>query len=453
VSPQGGRQASGGGRGNASGPAATRRLGLLLFGLTFVVLFAVVAIAEGLGDPSVPSGDVILVEEAPGDSGNITKEEFDHELELAAAQLGQKKVPKPDSAKYDEVKEAALTSLLEAVWLEAGAAEMGLTATDAEIAKELEKIKKENFQTEDEFEKFVSASGYTDQDIDARVRSQILSAEIQEQLNEDTPTPSQEEIEDYYEAGKANQFTQKPSRTLRLVFNKDKQEVEQALALLEKDNTSKSWNKVAKKYSEDPAGNKEGGLVSNVEEKFYEEPLNELVFSSPEGQLAGPVKTPLGGWYIVEVQSSKPETVQDLKAVEGGIKNQLSQEAEQEYLNAFISNFNSLWISRTFCADDYVTERCANFESDGRPASAPPACYEADPDGGRPEACPAPVFQLIPAVPGSISPLAPKGNPLAQRPVPAGGPAAGGGAETGTPPAGAVPPPSEAPPTEEAPSE
>ena len=85
--------------------------------------------------------------------------------------------------------------------------------------------------------------------------------------------------------------------------------------------------------------------------------------------------------------------------------------------NNFVSNFQSLWRSRTFCADGYEVEKCANFKSDGRPAEADPACYEANPKTP-PEACPAPVFQPKPALPGSISVITPKANRLPSGPGP-----------------------------------
>ncbi|HEU4944405.1 MAG TPA: peptidyl-prolyl cis-trans isomerase [Solirubrobacterales bacterium] len=445
MSRQGGRKP---GRGASkasqrpSGPAAARRLGLLVFGAVFLVLFAVVAIGEGLGDPSIPSGDVVLVEDAPGASGEISKADFDHALELAAAAEGQKKVPKAGSAKYDELKETALTSLLESAWLEGQGEEMGITVSDAEVAKEFKKLKKENFPTEAEYQKFLKESKFTPEDIDTRVKLQVLSTEIQEQLKEDPPTPSQREIENYYEAAKATQFTKPPSRDVRLIVNKEEEKAQKALTALESGNTAKDWSRVAKEFSEDAATKEKGGLQKGIPEGGLQEPVGAAIFDAVEGQLEGPIKAPVG-FYVFEVQSSEDETVEPLEKVEGQISSQLAQQLEQQDFSAFVSSFNARWTSRTFCAEDYVIERCANFESDGRPAGAPPACYEEDPDGGRPEACPAPVFQLVPALPGSVTPLAPQGNPLAQRPVPAGEPQpAGEEGATGLPP-GAVPPPSE----------
>lgn len=417
---------------------AARRLGLAVFGVAFVVLFLIVAISEGIGDPSVPDGDVALVTNVPGEIGEVSRERFDHAVELAAAQGGEKTTPKPGDAKYDELKESALNSLFESIWLQGQAEEWGIEVTDAEIAKELKKVKKESFKSEAEFQKFLKESHYTPADVNERVKLQILSKELQEKLKEEVPAPTQSEIENYYEAAKATQFTQKPSRDVRLIVNKDKKKAEEAFAALSKDDTSDNWTKVAKKYSEDPTTKESGGLQKGLQEGVIEEPLNKAIFSTPEGQVEGPVKAQRG-YTVFEVENSNPESVQELKTVESQIQATLAQRAEQEFFQTFVGTFSTKWTQRTFCASDYVTERCANYKSSGRPSTAPEACYEADPKGGLPEACPAPVSQLVPALPGSVTPLEPTGKPLAQRPRPQE--EAGGAAEaTEGLPEGAVPP-------------
>lgn len=451
MSPDQGRRTLGKGGSGAAGPAAARRLGLLIFGVGFVVLFAWVAIAEGVGDPSIPSGSVALVQGAPGDIGDVTEAEFKHALELSAAQGGLKQTPKPGEPKYDELKEAALNSLLESIWLQGLAAEWGIEATDKEVAAKLKEVKKESFKTEAEFQEFLKKSHYTPADVSERVRLQILSEGLQNQLKENIPTPSQSEVDDYYAAAKDTQFTQKASRDVRTIVNKDRKKVEEALEALRKDNSAKNWTKLAKKYSTDPNTKATGGLQKGLQEGTIEEPLNAAIFGTPEGQVEGPVNTKFG-YTIYEVVNSTPESVQEQKAVESQIKSTLAQRAEQEYFAAFTIDFSTEWKQRTFCASGYLTERCGNFKSDSRPAAAPPACYEADPKGGRPAACPAPVFQLIPALPGSVTPLEPTGKPLAQRPRPAGsGSEVAAGATEELPP-GAVPPAEEAP-AEEAPPE
>lgn len=447
-----GKGGSGGNPRKPSGPIAARRLGLLAFGAAFVVLFAVVAIAEGIGHPSVPSGDVAYVEDAVGDSGEVTMADFEHALEQAAAQSGQKKTPKPGSEEYESLKETAMNALLEPIWLEGLAAEMGIEYSDKEVEREFRKLKKENFKTEAEYKKFLKEAKFTKEDVLERVRLQKASTQIQEDLKENTSKPSQVEIESYYEAAKATQFTQQPSRNIRKVVNKSKKKAEEALAALEKDDTAKNWRTVAKQYSEDATTKESGGLSEGVTEGASEEPLDADIFGASEGQVIGPVKTK-EGYVVFEVEKSTPEKAQKLSEVEAQIQSTLEQRAEQEYFTAFVANFNSTWTARTFCASGYETSRCANYKGTGHPSTAPEGCYEANPKGGLPEACPAPVFQAIPALPGSVTPLEPTGKPLAQRPRPAGlGEEEGEEGLTGLPP-GVVPegtpPPEEAPPPEE----
>ncbi|HEY1286615.1 MAG TPA: SurA N-terminal domain-containing protein [Solirubrobacterales bacterium] len=389
---------------------------VLVFGAAVVILFVVVAIAEGLGDPSIPSGDVALVQDAPEDTGKISEKQFDRALEQTAAQAGEKKTPKPGDEKYDELKEAALNSILDMVWIQGQADEMGISVTDKEVSEELKKLKKENFKTEAEYKKFLKQSKYTKADVNERVKLQILGTQVQEQITEGVGEPSKDEIENYYEAAKPLQFTQKATRDVRLVGNKDKKKVEQAKAILEKDNSATNWKKVAKKYSEDPSKS-QGGLQKGLAEGSAEEPLNEVIFETPENQLTGPIKTPRF-YYIFEVEGSTPENVQELSEVESQIKSQLEQQAQQEAFSAFVANYTARWRSRTFCASGFEIERCDNFQAPAHPATAPPACFEANPKEP-PEACPAPVFQLVPALPGTVTPVEPRGKPMAQRPIPA----------------------------------
>lgn len=408
------------GEGTETKPGGFQKLALLALGVLLLALFVGFAIAEGIGDPSIPSGDVALVQDAPPGTGEISQAKFEHALEQSAAQAGLDKAPKPGDDHYKELKEVAMNAVFESIWLQGLGEELGIVISEDEVAAELKKLKKENFSSEAEFQKFLKEAKYTREDVNERVKLQKLSSDIQEQLESGVPAPSQAEIEEYYEAGKASQFTEKPKRDVRLIVNKDLEKVEKAVELLRANDAPENWTKVVEKYSEDPATKETGGMQKGLQENVIEEPLNEAIFSAAEGQVEGPIKVPRG-FTAFEVESPTIEEVKPLKSIESQIQTTLAQRTEQEFFNQFVADFNLEWGSRTFCAEDYVTERCANFSPDAHPASAPPACYEAEPKGGRSEACPAPVFQLIPAQPGSVTLLEPQGKPLAQHPVPVGG--------------------------------
>lgn len=419
--------------------AGLQRLALLGFAALLILLFVIFAVAQGIGNPSIPSGAVAIVEDAPGDLGTVTEAEFQHALVQAAAQAKVKPVPKPGDEKYEELKEKALgEGLLDTIWIQGQAEEMGISVTPKEVLKELAKLKKQAFKTEKQYKEFLKEAHFTRADVLTRVKLQMLTTQIQEQVTEEAPVPSKDEIENYYEAAKATQYTTPESRDIRVIKNKDKSKVEAAKAALEKDDSTKSWEKVAKKYSTDTTKSN-GGLQSAVTEGSgtLQEPLEAAVFAAGQGEIEGPLKE--GKNYVVfEVMKVTPEKVQSLDEAKSQISAQLAEQVKQQTFSAFVSSYGTRWTSRTFCASGYLIKRCSNYKGNGRPPEANEACYEANPKTPA-EACPAPVPQVKPAQPGSVSPLQPEGQRLAQRPRPAGleeTPALEGGAEL---PPGVVP--------------
>ena len=395
--------------------AGRQRLALLGFGALLLVLFLAFAIGQGLGNPSVPSGAVAVVEDAPDGLGTVTEEDLKRAVEQAAGQAGQP-VPKAGTPQYDELQKTAFGEVLDRIWIQGEAEEMGISVTPEEVSDELEKLKKQAFKTEAEYQEFLKKGNFTPADVEERIEIQMLTERIQKEAVETSATPSDSEIEEYYEAAKATQFTQPETRDVRLIVNKDRKEIDAALAQLEKDNSDESWNKVAKEFSTESATKGKGGLRTNLVEGTLPE-LDSAIFSAPPAVVEGPVEG-AQGWTIFEVDKINPEKVQSLKEVETQISAQLGEQAQQQASATLIRNYGSKWTSRTFCADDFLIERCDNFKGSGRPASAPPACYEADPKGPAPEACPAPVQQTTPALPGSVSVLTPEGEKLPQRPRP-----------------------------------
>ncbi|HEY6550652.1 MAG TPA: peptidyl-prolyl cis-trans isomerase [Solirubrobacterales bacterium] len=425
-------------KGQGRKSAGLQRLALLAFGALFVLLFVIFAIAQGIGNPSVPSGDVALVEDAPGDLGTVTEADFKHTLIQAAAQGQVKPVPKPGDKKYEELKKTALEEIMDSIWIQGQAAEMGISVSKKEIAAELAKLKKQAFKTEQQYKEFLKEAHFTLADVNERVTIQILSGKIQEQINEGTPQPSEAEIENYYEAAKSSQYTTPETREIRVVKNKDKAKVDEAKAKLEKDDSAKSWAEVAKKYSTDTTKGS-GGLQAGVTEGQLPEPLDAAIFAAPQGEIEGPLKE-ANTYTVFEVMKITPEKIQSLEEVKAQISEQLAQQTQQEAFARFLRGYGSRWKSRTFCASDFrEIERCANFKGDGRPPEAEPACFEANPKTPA-KACPAPIPQVKPAQPGTVSPLNREGQKLTQRPRPAEAGAAAAAPEGATElPPGAVP--------------
>jgi parvulin-like peptidyl-prolyl isomerase len=408
-------------QGQTRKPAGRQRLALILFGALLVLLFVGFAIAQGIGQPSVPSGDVALVKGVPSDIGHVSEADFKRTVLQQIAQGGLKKPPKPGEKKYDELKEAALGQLLDTIWIQGEAEELGIAATPKQVSLELAKIKKQSFPTKAAFKAFLKKSHFTPEEVRERVKLNVLSTRIQEALAAKAPPPSTSEVADYYDQVKDTQFTKAASRDIRVVVNDKKAEVEKAKALLEKDDSPASWKKVTVKYSTDPTTKSNGGLQPALSEELLasQPELKNAVFGAVANTVVGPVNIK-GKWFVIEVVKLNPEKVQGLEEVKAQITSQLTQQVAQEVFSGFVTEYQSKWTSRTFCASGYVIERCSNYVGDGHPKTAPPACYEANPKGGTSSECPAPVTQVAPAIPGSTTILKPQGERVPQRPRPEG---------------------------------
>jgi parvulin-like peptidyl-prolyl isomerase len=441
--------AKAGQRGKPGGnPAAGRqRLALIVFGALLVLLFIGFAVAQGIGSPSVPSGDVAVIEDVPDEVGHISQKDFDRALLQQVAQAKLKKTPEPGSEKLEELKTAALGELLDQAWIQGQAEELDIVITDKQVEDELATIKKQNFKTEKAYAEFLKESKFTAEDVNNRVLLQLLSTQIQEKVTAEAPKVTSEEIQTYYDGEKSSQFTTKESRDVRIILNKDESKVEAAKKALEADNSEDSWKKVAAKYSSDTTSKSKGGLQEGITEEFLQGPLKKAVFDSATGELVGPVKFQTN-FVVVEVVKLNPGKVQTLAEAKAQIESTLGQEIQQEFFSEFINDYQVKWAQRTQCASsvtdgiskaslqDELSRRCANVKPSGRPANAPEACYEADPKTPATE-CPSPVTPISPALPGTVTAAKPKGEQFPQRPRPEGDGEAGEVASElppGTPP-------------------
>ncbi len=404
-----------------------QRLALVLFAAVFVILFVVFAVAQGIGAPSVPSGDVAKVSNLPSGENTISEAELKRATISQIGAKAEKKPPKPGSKKYVEIEEAALGELIVGLWIRGQAEELNISLTPKQIETELATIKKQNFPTPKSYKEFLAKSHFTQADVNDRVETQILSTEIQERIQNEAGVPSESEIQDYYDKEKAAQFTTKASRDVRVIVNKNKKQVEAAQKLLEGDQSDKTWEEAAKKYSSDPSTKNNGGLQKAISEEFVTGPLRKAIFESAKGELVGPVNFEKN-YLLIEVVNLNAQKVQKLAEVKSQISQTLTQTKQQEFFSTFVQNFESTWNSRTICASGHEIERCSNYPSSARLAKTREqykSCYEAEPKQP-PKECPAGVTQTLPAVPGSVSASKPKGEPLIQRPRPEASEAAAG---------------------------
>lgn len=417
----------------SSGFFSKRNVAILL-GAVLVVGVVLIAVIQGLGHDDVPSDGVAVV-----DGNEITQADFDTAFQQASSQAGLPTPPAPGDDQYEQVRDQALTTLLDSAWIEGEGERQGVEVTDKEVDDTFNQLKSQNFKTENEYQQFLQQSGLTQEDIDERVRLQVISQKIQEQITNDTPEVSDDEAREFYDANKS-QFEQPESRDIRVIVNKDPAQVQQAVTQLQADNSPENWKKVAAQFSTDPTSKDKGGVRSGVTPDQFEDPLNTDIFDASQGQVEGPVETSVSN-YAFQVDTITPggETPYDEAADQ--IKQQLQQQAQQEQFASFLADYRDHWVELTTCSDDYLTERCNNFKGNPAPCPDPSLTPEQQQQQLEQTGCPPPVLTISPAAPGTITAFQQATGGQPQKPHPAGEdqaptPTLPGGA-TGTVPGGA----------------
>ena len=359
------------------GAGRSHRGALIASGAILVAILVIVGVTSGFGGgPSLPDGDLAFVEDVPDDGGAVTQEQYDAAIAQAAARQGQD-VPEQGTPQYDLLNESAMSDLLLARWINGEADELGIEVSDREIETELERIIDQQFGGDKQFQRFLEQNSFSEEDANARVELQLLSARIQEEVTPSDVEISDEEIQDFYDEN-IDQFETPETRDVRTLLNPDEAKAQDAFDQLSADDSPKSWEQVTSELSTDEATSGAGGLRQGVVEGQNDPQLDEAIFSAPEGELVGPVETD-SGFYVLQVEKIVPASTQPLdEQTSEQIRQTLVTQRQQELAQAFQTDFLSKWESRTVCAEEVMIDRCGN-------APPPPDACTGDDEGEEPQ--------------------------------------------------------------------
>ncbi len=391
----------------------------IFLGALLVLLIVVLWATTGIGHGDVPGDAVAHIDTSIPDAppyivgDNITKAGFDRALGQAAKRQGLPQTPAPNSPQYSAIRDAALGDLLDIAWILGEAEERGVSVSARQVQQSFQQTKQQNFKTEAAYQQFLKQSGYNQQDVNLRVKLNLVSTEIQSQISHGAPNASSDDARKYYDANIAN-YKQPESRTVRLVLNPVQARAQEAANRLQADDSPSNWDKVASALSTDTTTNKNGGLRESVTSGTLPQPLDSELFAAPQGQVQGPVKAG-NGWYVYEVESIKAAATQPFAGqVASQIQQQLSSQFEQQSFTDFLTDYRAKWTELTICASGYIIDRCDNYVVPATGCSATQA---------KSAGCPAPVQSIgqyvAPGAPGSFLPFTvAAGQP--QRPHPPG---------------------------------
>src|SRR6187551_2975288 len=318
--------------------------------LLLLALIAALALAAcgggGTSSADVPDGAVAVVGEK-----TVTKEEFDKliEQQKASAEAQKQDFPEPGTAEYEALKATVVKGLVEQKEWELEGASMGIKVTDQEIETQLDQLKQQFFQgDEQKYQAELAKQGLTDEDVRNELRTRVLTNKIYEAVTKKV-TVTDADIKAYYDQN-PTQYQQPPSREVRHILVKSEA---QAQKLHDQIQSGADFAKLAQKYTQDTASKADGGKFTAFKGRTVE-PFDEFVFSAETGDLSEPIKTEFG-WHIIEVLSAvKPATTTPLDQVEDSIKTTVLQTKQNAAMKAWIAGLQTKYADDIAYAPGYA---------------------------------------------------------------------------------------------------
>jgi foldase protein PrsA len=277
----------------------------VLAGLATVLLgFSIAGCAAGA---SGAGGDVASVN---GDK--ISRADFDAKIE--AGPQGK----------------AVLNQLVQGLLIDQYAKDNHIDISDADVAKKEDEIKAK--YPPGQFEQILKSQNLTEDDVKKILRQQLV---VEKAVGASLKV-SDADVKAYLDKNHATLDTTAQVRARHILVadlataNKVETELKGGANFADE----------AKKYSTDPSSKDKGGELGFFGKGQMVPAFQEAAFSQPLNVVGPPVKSPFG-YHIIEVEEKKPAQIATLANSSDKIKQQLTQQQEQQQIPQFLSGLRA----------------------------------------------------------------------------------------------------------------
>jgi parvulin-like peptidyl-prolyl isomerase len=204
-----------------------------------------------------------------------------------------------DPAIRADVQAQILTGLIRSQLLEQGAAEIGVSVTDADVAQTREDIIEE-VGGPDAFEAIVEQSGLSEPEIDEQLREIALRERVEAALGDDIDV-TDADVRAYYEQVRDTRYERLRARHILVETE------EEAAEALDRLDAGEDFAAVAEDVSIDPGSGPAGGDLGEFSRGRMVPEFEEAAFAAEIGEVVGPVETQFG-FHIIEVTERVSES-------------------------------------------------------------------------------------------------------------------------------------------------
>jgi foldase protein PrsA len=258
-------------------------------------------------------------------------------------------------SEYQQLRAAAMQSLVLAEWIDQEAATAHVRASQEEIDRALSTLERSQFGTRGEFKQFLQSSRVPASFFLEQARGQVLTDKLSKRAEGHARPITARDISGYY-ASHRKDYAIPEGRAMHVVVASSGSRARAARTALDR---GRSWAVVAKAYSTDPPTAKDGGRASQFFRTGTDKELDAAIFQAPKGAVRGPVQT-LNGWFVFEIDKVLPAREAPLARVRPDIMRKLREQRRQTAVSGYGQDFSARFRARTVCASGFEITECKN---------------------------------------------------------------------------------------------
>jgi len=288
----------------------------------------------------------------------ITQEQLDKrmkKIKLSYEQQGAKFEGEQGRLMLKSIEQQVLEEMINQELITQAAEKEKLVASDAEINKQYEDIKK-RFGGEKQFEDAMKTYGYTEKELKDKLKYDATFAALYEKVTKDVKV-SDEEVKKYYNE-KPDRYKEAEKIKVRHILiatsspdgkapaKKDEQAKKEAEKIIADLNAGADFAKIAKEKSDDTGSKPGGGLltdrmgaemIAKGSSGFVPE-FDAAAYALKAGEYTKkPVKTQFG-YHIIKVEAKTPEKQLTFEEAKEKIQKELPATKKQDAFNKYMEN-------------------------------------------------------------------------------------------------------------------
>jgi len=249
--------------------------------------------------------------------------------------------------KIAEIREKALSNLIEKELQYQYALEKGLSVPAKDIESEFTEMQK-RFGSAANFKEALKKSSITKEELKGFISKRLLTVKAKDHEVTAPATLSDSDIKEYYEKNKGTFNKPVEFRASHILIgvepsaNKEEREagLKSAKEVLAKVKSGEDFATLAMKYSTDQATAPIGGDIGPFHKGMAEESVEKAVLALKVGEVSDVVET-IYGYHIIMLTGLKPAAQLTFDEVKADIKKKLEKKKAEELYNAWMDGLRS----------------------------------------------------------------------------------------------------------------